>query len=132
MKIYMFKQFFLKKNWPVSPFATKISKIKTGIPLEITVFKCLIVSLVPLQFSRWQQHHFYLFQLVSTVCLWICCCQQCTFYCPLRKNRCTLIPDGTDIHIKQHIHQKDLNHCLPLYYYGNGIADLEKKHKQGI
>ena len=39
---------------------------KTVISLEITlnVFKCLVVSLVLLKFSLWQQHHFCLFQLM--------------------------------------------------------------------
>ena len=27
------------------------------------------------------------------------CCQMCTFYCPLRKKRCTLLPEETDVHI---------------------------------
>ena len=31
------------------------------------------------------------------------CCQMCTFYSPLRKNRCTVLPEGTDVHIWQHI-----------------------------
>ena len=34
---------------------------KTGILLEITVFKWLIVSLTPRKFWLWQQYHFYLF-----------------------------------------------------------------------
>ena len=53
-------------------------------------------------------------------------CQVCTFYCPLRKKRCTLLPEGKNVHIKQQIHQKDLNLCLPLYYYGKVIVELEK------
>ena len=64
------------------------------------------------------------FYLVSSANLvW---CQVSTFYCPLRKKRCTLLPEGTDVHIQQHIHKKDLNLCLPLYYYAKAIADLEK------
>ena len=39
-------------------------------------------------------------------------CQICTFYCPLKKNRFIILPKGTDVHIQQHIHQKDLNLCL--------------------
>ena len=50
----------------------------------------------------------------------------CIFYCLLRKKRCTLLPDGTDVRIQQHIHQKDLNLCLPLYQYGKVIVELEK------
>ena len=30
------------------------------------------------------------------------------------------------IHIQQHNHQKDLNPCLSLYYYGKVIVELEK------
>ena len=47
-------------------------------------------------------------------------------YCPFRKKRCALLPEGTDVHIQQHIHQKDLNFCLPLCYYGKVIVELEK------
>ena len=39
------------------------------------------------------------------------CCQMCTFYCPLRKNRCTVLPEGTDVHIWQHIKKN-----IPLVY----------------
>ena len=76
-----------------------------------------------------------LFILIGVLCLsvnlqW---CQVCTFYCPFRKKWCTVLPEGTDKHIQQHIHQKDLNLCLPLYYYGKVIILLNwKKHKQGI
>ena len=34
--------------------------------------------------------------------------------------------DGTDVHIQQHIHQKDLILCLPLYYHPKVIAEVEK------
>ena len=44
----------------------------------------------------------------------------------------TLLPQGTDEHIQQHNHKKDLNPCLSLYHYGKVIVELEKKHKQGI
>ena len=36
-------------------------------------------------------------------------CQKFTFYCRLKKKRCTLLAEGTDRHIQQHNHQKDLN-----------------------
>ena len=70
----------------------------------------------------------FLFILVGVLCLSVnlLWCQVCTFYCPLRIKRCTLLPKGTDVHIKQRIHQKDLNLCLPLYYYGKVIVELEK------
>ena len=68
----------------------------------------------------------YLFILVGF--LW---CQVRTFYSPLRKKRYTLLPEGTDVHIQQHIHQKDLILCLPLYYYAKVLVELEK-HRQGI
>ena len=47
------------------------------------------------------------------------------FYSPLRKSW-TLLPEGTDIHILQHIYQKDLIFCLPLYYYAMVIFELGK------
>ena len=37
-------------------------------------------------------------------------------------NLFNLFPEGTDIHIQQHNHQKDLNLCLSLYYYGKIIV----------
>ena len=40
----------------------------------------------------------------------------------------TLLPEVTDVHIKQHNHQKDLNLCLSLYYYRKVIVELEKKN----
>ena len=100
-------------------------KSKIGISLEIAlnVFKCLIVSLFPIKFLIWQQHHFCLFQLPSCFSvnlLW------CTFYCVPRKKRCTLPSEGTDVHIQQYNHQKDLNLCLSLYYFGRVIVELEK------
>ena len=52
--------------------------------------------------------------------------QVCTFYCPLRKKRCTIFVEGTDVHIQECIHQKDLNLCLPLYYYAKVTVELEK------
>ena len=70
----------------------------------------------------------YLFILVGVLCLSVnlLWCQICTFHCPLRNKRCTLLPEITDVHIEQHIHQKDLNLCLPLYYYGKVIVELKK------
>ena len=44
----------------------------------------------------------------------------------LRKKRCTLPPEGADVYIQQHIHQKDLNLCLPLHDYAKVIVELEK------
>ena len=60
---------------------------KTGISLVIilNVFKCLKVSLVPLKFLLWQQHHFCLLQLASSVNLLRC--NMCTFYCRRRRKR---------------------------------------------
>ena len=40
----------------------------------------------------------------------------CAFYCSLRKKSSSLLPEGTDVHIQQHIHQKYSNLCHPLYY----------------
>ena len=36
------------------------------------------------------------------------------------------LPEGTDVHIRQHSHQKHLNLCLPLYYYAQVINELGK------
>ena len=82
---------------------------KTGISLEkiLNVFKCLIVSLVPLKLLLWKQHHFCLFQLASSVnLLW---CQVCKLYCPRRKKRYPILPEGTCVPTEQNIHQKDLS-----------------------
>ena len=114
--------YFSKKTDLCSPQPQRFEKMfahesKTGISLEniLNLFKCLIVSLVPLKFYLWQQEYFLLFWLASSMnLLW---CQVCIFYCSLSKKRGTLLPEGTDIHIQQHIHQKDLNFCLKLYYY---------------
>ena len=71
----------------------------------------------------------FLFQLICSVnSLW---CQVCTFYCPLRKKRCTFLPEGTDVHIQKHIYEKDLNLFLPLFYYTKVIVELQK-HRQRI
>ena len=78
----------------------------------------------------------FLFILAGVLCvclsvnlLW---CQVCTFYCPLRKKRCTLLSETKDVHIQQHIHKKDLNLCLPQYYYRKAIAELEKTQTRNL
>ena len=38
--------------------------------------------------------------------------QMYKFYCPVKKKRYTIPPVGTDVHIQQDVHQKDLNLCL--------------------
>ena len=49
------------------------------------------------------------------------------FYCSLKKReRHTILPEGTDVHIQQHIHQKDLNIRLTLYFHAKAIVELEK------
>ena len=54
-------------------------------------------------------------------------------FCPLIKKKCTLLPEGTYVHIQQHIHQKDLTGCLPLHYCAKVvIVELKKKHRRGI
>ena len=54
-------------------------------------------------------------------------CQLCTFYYPLRKKRCILLPEGTDVHIQQCIREEDLKLCLPSY--PKVIVELEKNKK---
>ena len=95
------------------PSSPKIPNLVTSLFLFILVGVIILVGVLCL----------------SVNLLW---CQECTFCCPLRKKRCTLLPEATDVHIQQQIHQKDLNLCLPLYYYGKVIVELEKKYKGGI
>ena len=38
----------------------------------------------------------------------------------------TILPESTDVHIQQHIHQKDLNLCLTWYGYDKVINEFEK------
>ena len=99
---------------------------KTGISLKIylNVLKCLTLPLVLLKFLLWQWHHFCfiscLFLAASVNLLW---CQVCTLYaCPLRKKWCTLLLEGADVHIWQHIHQKHSKLCLPLHYSTKGTV----------
>ena len=68
----------------------------------------------------------FLFVLVGILSENLLCYQECTFYCAPRKKRCTLLPEGTDVHIEHCNHQKDLSFCLLLYYYGKVIIELEK------
>ena len=81
-------------------------RTEIGISLEIILyaFKCLAESLSAQIFVlAWAPT-----SLISDKIL-------CEFtilpdvyiYCPLRKRRCALLPEGTDVHIWQHIHQKD-------------------------
>ena len=79
---------------------------RTRISLENTLnaFKCLTVLLLLLTTLLWQQHHFWLFQLASSVNK--ICCQICTLYSPIRKKRCTLFAVRTDVHTWQQIYQR--------------------------
>ena len=83
----------------------------------LNVFKCFIVSLVPLA------PFLFILLGLSVNLLWY---QGCTFYCAPRKKGYTLLLEGTDVNIQQHNHQQDLNPCLSLYYYGKVIVELEK------
>ena len=74
-----------------------------------------------------------LFMLVGIQSVNLLWCQECTFYCPLRKKRRgALFHEGTDAHIHEHIHQQDLKLCLPLYYYSKVIVELEKTHTSNL
>ena len=42
----------------------------------------------------------FLFILVGVLCLR---CQECTFFCPLKKKRCTLLPEDADVHIQMYL-----------------------------
>ena len=48
-----------------------------------------------------------------------------TFEGPFKKIW-TILLEGTDVHILQRIHQKDLILCLPLQYYAKVIVELGK------
>ena len=76
----------------------------------------------------------FLFLLVVVLCLSVnlLWCQMCTFYCSLMKKRCTLLSKGTDVHIQQHIYQRDLHLCLQLYYYGKVIVELGKTQTRNL
>ena len=85
---------------------------------------CISLEIILNAFNVWQYHvplkslfrlwhHCRLFQLVPSVNL--LCCQMCTFYCPLRIKRSTLLPEGASAHIWKHIHQKDWTLCLSLF-----------------
>ena len=76
----------------------------------------------------------FLFLLVVVLCLSVnlLWCHMCTFYCSLMKKRCTLLSKGTDVHIQQHIYQRDLHLCLQLYYYGKVIVELEKTQTRNL
>ena len=72
---------------------------------------------------------FALIGVLSVNWLWF---QVLRFYCPFRKKRCALFHEGKDVHIQQHIHQKDLNLCLPLYYCGKVIVELKKTQTRNL
>ena len=79
---------------------------------------------VLLKFLLWQQHHFCLFFLAPS--LWICCGARSVHFTVSPGRKGTLY----FIHIQLHNHQRDLDPCLWLYYYGNFIVELEKKNKK--
>ena len=68
----------------------------------------------------------FLFILVCVLCTFAVIPGVYRFYCPFKKKRCTPLPKGTEVHIQQHIHEKDLHLCLPLNYYGKFFVKLEK------
>ena len=50
-------------------------------------------------------------------------CQVCTLYC-------TLLFEVTNVRFQQHIHQKDLNLRMPLFYYDKVIAEGKNTNKE--
>ena len=40
--------------------------------------------------------------------------------------------EGKEVHVQQHIHQKNLNLCLPLFYYGKVIVKLGKTQTRNL
>ena len=45
---------------------------------------------------------------------------------PTQKKRYSILPEGTDVHIQQDIHQKDLKLSLTSCYYAKVVVELEK------
>ena len=83
------------------------------MPYSITCStKILTLAIVPL-----------LFNLVGILCEFAKVCVHFTVPSGRKDALFYLI---TDVHIQQHIYQKDLNLCLPLYYYAKVIVVLEK------
>ena len=74
----------------------------------------------------------FLFISVGALSVKLLCGQECIFYCAPRKKRYTLLPEGTDIHIQQQNHQKNLHLCLSQYYYGKVIVELEKTQTRNL
>ena len=54
------------------------------------------------------------------------------FYCPLMKRSCTRLPEETNVHIQQLIHQKELSLCLPLYYNAKVLVELGKTQARNL
>ena len=69
----------------------------------------------------------YLFILVGvvSVCEFVMVSGVCILLCP-RKKRCTLLLEGTDVHIQRHNYQKDLNLFRSLFYHAKVIVELAK------
>ena len=65
-----------------------------------------------------------LFILVGILCEFAKVCVH--FTVPSGRKDALFYLRADDVHIQQHIYQKDLNLCLPLYYYAKVIALLEK------
>ena len=60
------------------------------------------------------------------LCLWICYGARSVHFTVSPGRKGTLF----FLHIQLHNHQKDLNPCLWLYYYGKVIVELEKNKQQ--
>ena len=105
---------------------------KTGICLEITlnVFKCLTVSLVPVKYLLWQQHHFCLFWLVSCIFIRLLWCQKCMFYCAPGRRGTLFFLKGTNSAGKSLQRFKSFS-VIMAFYYGKALLNW-KKHNQEI
>ena len=131
--------YYLSKNWPASPFTTKIWK---KVPHEST-FLNSFSEYIRRQLKKYYQYGIRSFVRNYSKCLWITYSITCStkvltlaiarflfvlvgvlcelsmvlvmhFYCPLRKKRYIIFPEGRDVHNQQHVDQKDLNLCLTL------------------
>ena len=59
-------------------------------------------------------------------------CQVCTFYCPLRKKRCNLLPESAGVHTEQHNHRKKFKPLSVTYYYGKVTVELDKTQTKNL
>ena len=83
---------------------------------------CILLTCVSLCHKGLKKH--LVMKINITKCLWIQL--QKTKISPAQKKRYSILPECTDVHIRQDIHQKDLNLSLTSCYYAKVVVELEK------